>query len=135
MIERRFPRTIAALEDVFAFLQEHMTSHGVDAASAYAVNLAVEEFFTNMVKYDVGGTDGIKLSLDLKGDAVRVKLEDENVEPFDVTKAPEVDALKSLDGRKVGGLGIHLSRHLLDRIEYEYINRCSIITITKIRER
>jgi serine/threonine-protein kinase RsbW len=135
MIERRFPRTIAALEHVFAFLAEYMTSHRVDAASMYAVNLAVEEFFTNMVKYDVGGTDGIKLSLDLGEDSVRVKLEDENVEPFDVTKAPHVDTLKSLDGRKVGGLGIHLSRHLLDGIDYEYINRCSIITITKHRER
>ena len=47
-------------------------------------------------------------------------LTDYDVEPFDVTKAPDADVKLPIDQRRPGGLGLHLIRRLLDSIEYEY---------------
>jgi hypothetical protein len=49
-MERNFKKSIASLDDVFAFLDEEFARHQPDPASAYALTLAVEEFFTNFVK-------------------------------------------------------------------------------------
>jgi serine/threonine-protein kinase RsbW len=131
MMERRFRKAFSSLDDVFLFLQEFYSTDGVDPGSAYAISLAVEEFFTNMVKYSPEGLRDITVRAARDGDAARVALVDEDVEPYDVSQAGTVDTSLSLEERKVGGLGIFLSKELMDDITYEYAGRTSTITLTK----
>jgi hypothetical protein len=56
MVERKFNKAFSSLDGVFSFLEEFFSSANVDPGSAYAITLAVEEFFTNMVKYNPEGT-------------------------------------------------------------------------------
>jgi anti-sigma regulatory factor (Ser/Thr protein kinase) len=130
-MERKFSKTISSLDDVFLFLEEFYSADGVDPGSAYAISLAVEEFFTNMVKYNPEGLRDITVRAARDGDAARVALVDEDVEPYDVSQAGKVDTALSLEERKVGGLGIFLSKELMDAIAYEYAGRTSTITLTK----
>ena len=62
-------------------------------------------------------------------------LTDYDVEPFDVTKAPDADVKLPIEQRRPGGLGLHLIRRLLDSIEYEYSKerRQSRITFRKTK--
>ena len=53
-------------------------------------------------------------------DGVELTLVDRNVEPFDVTRAPEVDIDAPIAQRTPGGLGLHLIRRMADSVEYEY---------------
>jgi len=64
-----------------------------------------------------------------------VTLTDYDVEPFDVTQAPDADIELPLEQRKPGGLGLHLIRRLVDSIEYEYSreSRQSRTTFRKTR--
>jgi len=128
---RRFNKAISSLDDVFQFLEEFYSTAVVDPGSAYAISLAVEEFFTNMVKYSPEGLRDITVRAARDGDAARVALVDEDVEPYDVSRAGTVDTSLSLEERKVGGLGIYLSKELMDDITYEYEGRTSTITLTK----
>jgi anti-sigma regulatory factor (Ser/Thr protein kinase) len=131
---RTFRKDLSSLHDVFAVLNLFVTEERIDPASAFAIDIAVEEFFTNMVKYGRGSLLDISLSLSREGNRVVVALTDSDVEPFDVTAHPEVLVDKPMSERRVGGLGIHLARTMVDSIDYRYADRKSTITFTKLLE-
>jgi anti-sigma regulatory factor (Ser/Thr protein kinase) len=131
MVERRFPRTAASLEAIYAFVREFLSSQGLPEEVAFDVDLIVEELFTNMVKYGVGGRPEITLGLAWKAPALTVRLEDEGAPRFDPGNAPPVDVSRPLEERRAGGLGLHLVRRMADRLEYAYEDGRSRITVTK----
>ncbi len=133
-MERSFKRDFAALDDVFAFMDEALSAYGADSASAYAVNFAVEEFFTNMVKYQPEGDHSVSIRVEREANRLTVWMVDTGVRPFDVTGARAPDLAASLDDRPVGGLGIHISKELLDSVTYEYGDGQSTITFVKTLE-
>jgi serine/threonine-protein kinase RsbW len=130
-MQRSFRREIRSLEGIFLFLDRLMDVHGTDPGHAYVIRLAVEEMFTNMVKYNRGGDPEVILGFDCNGKACIVTLVDCGGVPFDVTSAGEVDTSVSLDERPVGGLGIYLVRQMVDDLRYEFSGRCGTITIVK----
>jgi serine/threonine-protein kinase RsbW len=129
-ITKRFPRSFASLEAVFCFAREFFERHDVDERHHNSVCFALEEIFTNLVKYG-GGEAEIEISLDRTSDRMIVRLTDFDVEPWDVTQAPDVDTTLPLEQRQPGGLGLHLTRKLLDGVDYEYEDRRSSIILTK----
>ena len=96
-----------------------------------AVQFAVEELFTNQVKYAVGGRDPMLLELTRDDHAVRVSLTDFDVEPFDIRQAPDAAVDAPIEERRPGGLGIHLVKRMVDGITYEYVDRRSTTTFSK----
>ena len=133
-MERSFKRALTALDEVFEYLTEALAECKADPASAYAVNFAVEEFFTNMVKYEPGGDHHVTIIVEREANRLIVRMVDTGVRPFDVTAAGAPDLLASLEDRPVGGLGIHISKELLDSVTYEYGKGQSTITFVKTLE-
>jgi len=117
---REFARSFDALEVIFGFTAAFVAEHGANAEVRHDVDFVLEELFTNMVKY--GGTTGhaVRIGLAAIEGGVEVTLVDRDVEPFDVTRAPEVDVSRPIEERNPGGLGLHLVRRLVDRMEYDY---------------
>ncbi|MCK5571420.1 MAG: ATP-binding protein [Bacteroidetes bacterium] len=130
-MEKQFKKEIDALPEVFSFLDDFMASQKAGEDIAFALHLAVEEFFTNMVKYNTGNQNAIGVSFWREGETLFVRLVDEEAEPFDVTKAGDVDTSLPIEKRKVGGLGIHISKQLVDSLDYKHENGKGIITFTK----
>jgi anti-sigma regulatory factor (Ser/Thr protein kinase) len=128
---REFKKDISSLADVFAYIDEVISTRAISPSVTYAVSLAVEELFTNMVKYGKGSNDDIAIDVQFYTHALVVRLVDHNVDPFDPRGAGEVDTSIPLPERKVGGLGIHLVRHMVDDLQYTYAGRCSTLTIIK----
>ena len=130
---RAFRRSFDALAAIFAFTSDEFARQGIDESLLPTVDFAVEELFTNMVKYGKGTDADVRIGLKGLPDGVEVTLTDYDVEPFDVTKAPEVDVSLPIEERRPGGLGLHLIRRLMDSVEYEYSreSRESRITLRK----
>ena len=128
---REFARRIDSLEAVFAFVRPLLDAHGVIDADAYAIEMTIEELFTNMVKYNAAGSGQIELEIVCGAGAVRCRLTDPDSERFDITQAPDVDIHQSVEQRRPGGLGIHLVRRMVEAIEYDYTGRCSRISFRR----
>ena len=135
MMERRFRRDVQALEGIFDFVTEFAATEGVPLEPRYAVDLIVEELFTNMVKYSVLGSEDIAIALERRGGSLIIVLQDFGVDKFDVTADRSLGngaPVGAPVGEPVaGGRGLDLVRQYADEIRYDYRDRVSTITVTK----
>ena len=129
--EKSFPRTASCLPEIFDFMETFFRSAHVGESHYPGTQLAVEELFTNLVKYSKGGKRDIRIEMSREGGRLVVSLTDFDVEPFDIRTVPDARTDLSLAERKPGGLGIHLVKRLVDRIDYEYADRNSTTTFVK----
>ena len=98
----------------------------------FRVNLVLEELVLNIIDYGQDGRDpDIALEIESDVDVVRIELSDRG-RPFDpLTEAPEPDLTAPLAERSMGGLGVHLTKTLMDEVRYSREacrNRLSIVT-------
>jgi anti-sigma regulatory factor (Ser/Thr protein kinase) len=100
---------------VSAFLEAHEAAPRL----LYAVELALEEMVSNIIKYsyDDDSRHQIKITVDPGAESVVVRLYDDGHE-FDPLAAPRPDPNQRLEERRIGGLGIHLVRQVTDGMSY-----------------
>ena len=130
-MECHYPRSIAALERIVADTAAFFTAQGIDPGLRTAVDLAIEELFVNMVRYNRGTQREIRLQMRPHGKGIEVQLTDFEVDRFDPTRAAPVDINVPLAERETRGLGIYLVLQVVDSIHYEYRDRESRITFRK----
>ncbi len=98
----------------------------------FAVNLALEEIVMNIITHGYKGRNDqiIRVEIALSLDEVTAQIED-SAPAFDPLQAPAPDTTAPLDQRQVGGLGVYLSKKLLDGLEYGYIGGKNRVDLRK----
>jgi len=134
-MEKSFERDFRSLGDIFAFTDIFVEVHGFEESLRYAVNLVIEELFTNMVKYNTGGGHPIEIRISVRDGHLRIELIDDDVDPWDPAQVPEVKLDRPIEERRAGGLGLYLVRAIVDELTYEYKNRQMKVTAIKNLER
>lgn len=136
MIEltKQFGRKMASLEKITAYILDFARKSNLDEKTIFAVNLVVEELFTNAVKYIKENDNPVTISLLRDNDKLIISVIDTDVDSFDIGMTEEYDFKKKLEERKIGGLGIPLIHKIMDEIDYKYENRESRITLIKYLE-
>jgi serine/threonine-protein kinase RsbW len=117
---RSFERSFDSLPAIVDFSADVFHRERIDLALRPVIDLAIEELFTNMVKYGKGSKAAVRIDMTAIERGIEVTLTDYDVDRFDVTAAADADVNLPIEQRKPGGLGLHLIRRLLDSIEYEY---------------
>lgn len=109
---------------------------GLSRRCLFEVNLALDELFTNIISY--GFQDHaehfIRVRVSAEPDILTVVLEDDGVAFNPVERIPP-DLPCVLDQCKVGGLGIHLVKNLMDEVTYERRAGTNVLTMKKTIER
>lgn len=116
-------------------IESVMQGHGFPDEDILDTQLAVEEVVTNVIVHgygDAGGEILVSLSYNADDAAIEIRVED-FAEPFDPLTLPEPDISASMDDRKIGGLGIFLTRQVMDDIRYRYENNRNILVLRKKR--
>ena len=130
-MKKKFGRSIDHLEQVFDFISFFTNKFDLDPSTTNSINLAVEEIFTNMVKYNPDDETNIQLDLRLHKGSIIIILTDYEEEPFDLTQVTVYHLDQPLEERPIGKLGLHLVKKVMDNIEYSHNNGKTIIKMEK----
>jgi serine/threonine-protein kinase RsbW len=113
-------KTDARLENlpvIADFMAASMEGLSVEQA-VLEVQMAVDEACTNIIKHAYSGKGGIiAITCELQGDDFIITISDRG-KFFDVDSVSPPDLESDLEKRRVGGLGIHLMRKLMDEVNY-----------------
>ncbi len=119
---------------VMDFIDEKLESYGVGMKDASRIKIASDELFSNVSKFAYRGMEkgDIKVEIGRSDDhrSVFLRFSDSGA-PFDPLKGKTPDTTLSADDREIGGLGIFLTRKLMDDVKYEYRNGMNTVTIRK----
>ena len=98
-----------------AWMEAWCTARAIDADAVHDLDLALDEVVANVIQHGYGPEGGrIGLRLALLGNLVRLEVSD-RARPFNPLDA-EGPGPRSAEGG--GGLGVHLVRQVMDRVEY-----------------
>lgn len=125
----KLPPTLNSMERVYAFVEHELEASGIFIKTVAQVNIAVDEIFSNIVRYS-GATD-ITVGVTVEDRRVTLRFAD-NGNPYNPTEKPEPNISLSAEEREVGGLGIFMVKKLMDTVEYEYQEGLNILTLSKL---
>lgn len=106
------------LEAIHRWLDEFATQATLDETVVFALRLAIEEVFVNLVHHGYKDAPGpVALALQTFTDRVAVTIHD-HAPPFPPEQAPRPQLDQDWVTRPIGGLGWHFIRELMDEIRY-----------------
>ena len=117
--------------EVMDFVAAELKRHDFPADLQPDILIAVEEIFLNIALYAYGPAHegDVSLCVTVNGKAV-IRFEDSG-QPFDPLNINDPDLDTPVMERKIGGLGIHFVKKLMDDAEYKYAGGKNIFTISK----
>jgi serine/threonine-protein kinase RsbW len=137
-----YPAQFENLDQVREFVGAAAQKCGLDASAVYAVKLAADEAFSNIIEHAYGGEcqDQIECKCQIADSGLTVTLRDCGF-PFDPAAVPDPNLTAELEDRDIGGLGLYFIRQLMDEVEFSFVpepktgRRCNVLRMRKHKER
>jgi anti-sigma regulatory factor (Ser/Thr protein kinase) len=141
MIETRLPEgnemvveaVLKNLPLVVEFVEKHLKRTGISLKEKLQICVAVEEIFVNIANYAYAPDRGnATVRVEFSGAPVTVSITFmDNGIPFDPLKRRDPDITLSAEDRRIGGLGIFMTKKTMDSVKYEYKDGQNILTLKK----
>jgi len=108
--------------------------HDLPMKVVFHLTLVLDELITNIINYGYADFDEhpIDVSITYENPIITIQIEDDS-EPFNILDAPEPELDKPLEerDRQIGGMGVHLVKNMVKRIDYKRKDNKNILTLTK----
>ncbi len=121
------------LHTVLEFIDRQLELIGCPMKPQMQIEIAAEEIFVNIAHYAYApGTGEATIRVELYRDpsGVEITFIDRGV-PYDPLAKPAPDVTLSAKERQIGGLGIFMVKKSMDKVRYEYLDGCNVLTIKK----
>jgi serine/threonine-protein kinase RsbW len=117
---------------ISGLLKNFPGSQGLTKKTLFEITLCIDEHVTNIISHGYRDNDEhwIKITLSREEEKFIVRIEDDGL-PYNPieTAAPDLEA--PLEERKIGGLGVYLVKHLMDKMEYRRRGNSNVFVMTK----
>ena len=115
-----------------AFVDEVCETVGFDEMTTMQIKVAIEEGVVNVMNYAYPPGQRGDVTIEAALNDVRLKFTImDSGKPFDPTVQADVDTSLPAKQRRIGGLGIHLMRQIMDSINYERMGALNVLTLRK----
>lgn len=123
---------LSELDTLCQNLERFGESIGLSPKFIFETNLALDELFTNIISYGYSDekVHTITVEISLRNNELLFRIEDDGL-PFNPTEVEEPDLGCSIEECKIGGLGIHLAKNLMDEVCYQRCKEKNILTLKK----
>ena len=131
--ELNIDATTDNLEKVIDFVNSRLEAVDCSPKDCMQLDIAVEEIFVNIANYAYApetGKAGVRVEVSGTPVTVTITFTDRGV-PYDPLKKADPDITLSAEEREIGGLGIFLTKKVIDDISYEYKDGRNILTLKK----
>lgn len=131
--ELRVEATKKNLARVMAFANAHLEEAGCSEKTRMEVELALEEIYVNVANYAYApGTGEVSIHVEIEEDpkTAVITLTDQGT-PYNPLEKETPDITLPAEERQIGGLGIFLTKKVMDALEYEYRDGSNILTMKK----
>lgn len=113
------------------FINKELDEHGALKRAKSQIDLVVEEIFINIALHGYQSVQGdIEVTVLVENDFAYITFKDRGV-PFNPLLRKDPDITASVEERDIGGLGIFLSKEMMDEITYDFSNGQNILVIKK----
>jgi serine/threonine-protein kinase RsbW len=105
---------------------------GLPEETVFQINLALDEIVANVIRHAHGdnGHHEIVVRLEAHHDGVVAEVEDDGV-AFNPLEAPPPDVDVPVEQRRIGGLGIHIVRTMMDSVQYRREGERNLLVVHK----
>ena len=115
------------------FANAHLEEEGCSEKTRMEVELALEEIYVNVANYAYApGTGEVSIHVEIEEDpkTAVIILTDQGT-PYNPLEKETPDITLPAEERQIGGLGIFLTKKIMDDLEYEYRDGSNILTMKK----
>src|SRR4051812_10922579 len=118
--------------DIVRGLEAFCREASVPRAVANAADVALEEHLTNVLGhgYEPGTPHDVVVELKIEGGWMHLEVCDDGKD-FNPLALPLPDTSLPLEEKPIGGLGVHLIRHLMDEVTYARLNGKNVFRMKK----
>ena len=132
MVEITIANQVSELARVAGLLDRLGAERHLASDTLRDMQVALDEVLNNVTKYAYPDKAGHKIHICLRVlDNVLEAVVEDSGAPFDPLAVPAPDVSASLHERRVGGLGIHFARSLLDEVIYDRIGGRNRLVLRK----
>jgi anti-sigma regulatory factor (Ser/Thr protein kinase) len=112
-------------------LREFCRAHGLTDAVAFDAALVLEEVSTNVVNHGYAGArpGNVSVKAEILADTLRIEVQDDGP-AFNPLSAPAPDMATYWSESRVGGLGLHIVRALVEGVEYTRRGQRNCLVLT-----
>lgn len=114
------------------FIDEFCAANAVAREIAVDLHVALDEQVANIIMHAYRDAEEHDITIRLRREEGRciAEVEDDGI-PFNPLDMPEPDTNAPLDDRRIGGLGIHIIKNLMDEVRYERRGEWNVLTIER----
>jgi serine/threonine-protein kinase RsbW len=132
MMKIKIKNNLEELNKLTSIVEEFCEKNDIGMKMTFQLNLIFEEIITNIVNY--GYSDNfsheVVIELELEEDLLKCTISDDGIS-FDplIVEKPKLD--EGVEERKIGGLGIHFVKSMINDISYKRNDGRNILGFTK----
>lgn len=128
----RIVNDLAELSRVAESVDDFCANQAIPGGCAFKLNIALEELLTNTISYGYADAGRHEIALDIarEGETLVAEISDD-ARQYDPLQAPAPDLDSAIEDRRIGGLGVHLVKTMMDEVTYAYRDGRNHVTLRK----
>ncbi|NQT23884.1 ATP-binding protein [candidate division KSB1 bacterium] len=120
------------IEHLSHLVEDFCEKNNVSENMIYPLNVVLDEVVTNIIHYAWNDKEKHSLQADLTiEDTMFTAVVEDDGQPFNPLEVEELDISTSVEERRIGGLGLHFVKTLMDCLEYRRSGEKNILILKK----